>query len=346
MFTRIKKIDSSKLPTPQRAQGGTGAAGLEWDDAYNALVVNPGDNVYRILRSDDRRERPIFVNALSGSNSKNGASWAGAFLTMTKALSVAEPGQTIFFVGKVAEQVTIPAGLANIRIVGAGNTPRHADTYPLNGDVSSSSWANAASPSAGAPLINIKAPGVELVNFTIQGASTYPLVRLTNNGGSGAAEEDAGHAKFVGMKFQGPGTYGIENAGGAGFVTIHDSLFLNFTGVSDKAIGSSSTSVANPLLWRIQGNRFTDNDNDIVLPLSRSLIYGNHFVLTGFGNTNVVAINETGGGGNGVMENYFYSDDSAASNPTRFLPIGGATGSHWGPNYHTDDVVYGVPIDE
>jgi hypothetical protein len=97
-------------------------------------------------------------------------------------------------------------------------------------------------------------------------------IKLLRNAESGEDEYDASHAKFEDMRFDG-GLTGIENSGGASFVTVRGCDFRGLT----NAILCSSTGVAVPLRWKIQFNEFMDNTNHVISSFSRSVIRGNIF---------------------------------------------------------------------
>lgn len=293
------------------------------------------------------RGTTYYVDPNTGSDSNDCKSWASACDTMSHAFSLLASGDTIYFTGKVQEQLSTPAQVFDVAVIGISRRPRHADSTPDGGQEATAQWAAPASPTASTPLVKVQQQGWVFANILWSGSTgdTVGCIQLFRDGGAGDAERDASHATIVGNRFQG-GAYGVQNSGGVANVNIADNIFMLFTGASDKAIGSVTGAGIGTLWgWKIKNNTFMGNDNDIVAGLTNAEIMHNRFVLTALGNTNVVAIDLTGGGDGLVAENFFYSDDSAASNPTRFLPTSDASNA-WGPNYHSDDVVYGVPIDE
>lgn len=66
--------------------------------------------------------------------SGDGRSWGQAFDTMEEALASIVSGDTIAFRGKVREQLTAPAQVFDVNIIGVGNRPRHADLPPQAGN--------------------------------------------------------------------------------------------------------------------------------------------------------------------------------------------------------------------
>lgn len=61
MNTKIRKIRSTAVPAPSRAQYGPATAGIEWDTAFNELIINP-DGVRRRLPVDSQVPTPLSVN--------------------------------------------------------------------------------------------------------------------------------------------------------------------------------------------------------------------------------------------------------------------------------------------
>lgn len=294
-----------------------------------------------------KRGNVYYVDANDGSASFDCKSWAKACKTMDQAFDLLVSGDTIYFTGKIQEQLSTPAQVFDVAVIGVSRRPRHADSTPAGGEDATAQWAAPSSPTASTPLVKVQQQGWVFANILFSGSSgdSVGAIQLFRDGGSGNDERDASHATIVNCRFQG-GLYGIQNSGGVANILIQDNIFMLFTGASDTAIAHTTGAGIGTLWgWKILNNTFMGNDNDIVAGLTNAEIMYNKFVLTALGNTNVVAIDLTGGGTGLVAENFFYSDDSAASNVTRFLPTSDAS-NNWGPNYHNDDVVYGVPIDE
>jgi hypothetical protein len=293
------------------------------------------------------RGTTYYVDPNTGDDSKDCKSWANACDTMSEAFSRLDSGDTIYFTGKVQEQLTTPAQVFDVAVIGVSRRPRHADSTPAGGEEATAQWAAPSSPTASTPLVKVQQQGWVFANILWSGSTgdTVGCIQLFRDGGSGNDERDASHATIVGNRFQG-GAYAIQNSGGVANVLIRDNTFMLFTGTSDVAIGHTvGAGIGSLWGWKILNNTFMGNDDDIIAPLDNAEILYNKFVLTALSNTNVVAIDLTNGSNGLVAENFFYSDDSAASNVTRFLPTSDSS-NNWGPNYHNDDVVYGVPIDE
>src|SRR5512146_467607 len=76
-----------------------------------------------------RKGADWYVDA-SRSGTGTGTSWDDAFLTMAEAFAKIGSGDSIYFVGKVKEQLTTPVQVFDVRVIGMGNRPRHADSTP------------------------------------------------------------------------------------------------------------------------------------------------------------------------------------------------------------------------
>lgn len=61
MNTKIRKIRSTAIPTPSRVTYGPATAGIEFDTAFNELIVNP-DGVRRRVPIDSQVPTPLSVN--------------------------------------------------------------------------------------------------------------------------------------------------------------------------------------------------------------------------------------------------------------------------------------------
>jgi hypothetical protein len=107
-----------------------------------------------------RAGRTYYVEGGAGavaSNSKNGLSWSQAFANMDQAFDVIDSGDTIVFRGNIREELTTPAGVFDVTIIGAGNRPRHADGHTGDNGYSGAIWKPPASPTAATPLCIVQA---------------------------------------------------------------------------------------------------------------------------------------------------------------------------------------------
>lgn len=266
-----------------------------------------------------------FVDAKIGSDGNSGRSNSRPFATMSKAFSMLDSGDVIFVRGKVKEQLTTPAGVFDVTIMGAGNRPRHADDHTESEGARGSSAATWTAPDSGStanPLLIVQQQGWRIggITWQIAGSATV-CVRLHKTDDAGDAERDGGHAELFYNKFQGNPSSAVGigvQTNGIGFWTLKDNLFLGLvTGVAKT--GSAGGQVG----WgEIIGNRFSDNTNGIVSPLYRFLVKGNYFLAT-----HTKEVDLTSGTANIVTENVFMGDYDAN--------VAG-TGDVWFNNYALD----------
>jgi hypothetical protein len=225
-----------------------------------------------------RKGDTLYVDA-SASSSGDGKSWDTAFTTMQEAFNVLVGGETIFFTGKITEQLVTPVQIFDVTVVGAGNRPRHADSTPSGGNTYAAQWAPPASgATVGGATVQVLQQGwaFENILFTMESA-TAPGINLVRNAASGNSERDASHAIIRGCKFAGAGL--AIRFGVAGTYTeivnnvlIEDNdFFQNTTAISE--------SSALQIYAQIIGNRFQRCTNDIVLAASHARILNNTMSL-------------------------------------------------------------------
>lgn len=313
------------IPGPRLIDGGQ----------LNALVgqtnqgFNPGPpgNIY-------------YVDTTSGSNSDSGKTWNGAFLTMAKALDTlsnqnaklagSANNSTIYFIGKIREQLVAPLGVSGIRIIGAAIGQVRDD----NG----AKWYAPASPVAGQALIEIREQGWSFYNFLMSPDTTGGAC-IKAHRAEDATYPDSSHFIASGMRFVGTGgtPIGIEDIGGNSNYLVDDCSFQSLT----RAITCTSTGVAVPLRNRIQNSRFMLNTNDITSSYSYSIISGNQFMTAGSGATNKVistTYNSVQGGNNHITLNVFSNTEA------QIAPASGYTGaaSDLWSNYVNDQAALAV----
>jgi hypothetical protein len=225
---------------------------------------------------------------------------------MAKAISMAQTGDTIYFRGKVTEEIVGSNLKFDITIVGC-LSQHHAD-QPGSGatavDYGAAVWQSPGSPTG--PLMTVRGRGWKFFNILFDVPTAYAAVKLQRNALSGLNEYDASHAGFYGCDFRN-GLTGIEDAGGCYNVDVIGNTFETLdASASAAAILNSSTSVAAPRRWKIRGNFFQSdsttegNERHIVSPLVGSLVRDNVFgTVKGTGKY----VDLTGGSGNVVAEN-------------------------------------------
>lgn len=280
-----------------------------------------------------------WVDANAGDDANDGLSPDTAFLTMAAAMAVVASGDTIYFSGKIREQLTTPVNIFNITIIGVGTRPRHADTTPVYGAVNASTWAAPASPTAATPLCKVLQQGWRFVNILFAGPTDAACVQLFRNGGAGDLERDASHAEFWNCRFA-SGQDGIEDSGGCGHVGVYGSYFTDLTGVALKQ--TVGAGIGQPYFrWDVGfgcGNRFQDCPSLTTARAAEFFRFADNTVS--FAAAPTLGFDFTGGKQNQVIRNVF---NVAAAD---FDPAGGFTGSgatdNWS-NTLTDAIETGLP---
>lgn len=286
------------------------------------IAANPAGKIY-------------YVDANSGDDTDDGRSWEDAFSTMSKAFTSVASGDTIYFRGKVREQLTSPAQVFDVTVIGEGNRPRHADNAPANGELAANTWTTPASGATTAPLVIVQQQGWRFVNILFAGPSDHSCVQLYRDTGSGDSERDGSHAEFIGCRFA-SGQDGIEQSGGCGHVGIYDCFFTGLTGVALKhTIGAGAGF---PIRWEIVGNRFNSCPSIMTAVAAQDYrIQENTFM---FASGPTLVFDFTSGARNAVIRNVF---NIAAAD---FDPAGTVTGSGatdvWS-NTLTDAIETGLP---
>lgn len=263
-----------------------------------------------------------YVDTVNGSNSYSGDSWQQAKLTMAATLALVGSGDTIFFVGRVKEQVTTPVNVFDVSIVGMAQRPRHADASPAGGN-QSAQWQAPDSPTATTPLIKVLQQGWHFENMLMDAPSDAACVQLFRNGGAGDLERDASHASFKGIRFVG-GDTGIEDSGGVGHVLVDDCEFHDLTNGIKSVTGAG---IGQPLLRStIRNCRFRSNTNHVVSASQEA-----HIIDNVFGSFTTVGINLAGGVGKNVVCRNALSGT--------YSSVGGytvaAADDEWGGNYNS-----------
>jgi len=277
-----------------------------------------------------------YVDALNGSNSNDGLSWAAPKLTMAAALALVGSGDTIYFTGKIREQLSTPVQVFDVTIIGAGNRPRHADAEPDPvGGSSANTWTVPAADPATAPLLIVRQQGWRFVNILFAGPTDAACVQLLRDGGTGDDERDASHAEFINCRFA-SGQDGIEQSGGVGHVGVYNCFFTSLTGTAIKH--TTGAGIGHPIRWVIENNRFTGNANIMTAVAAQDYVIRNNAFMT----TTTLTFDFSGGARNVVTGNCF----NIAS--AEFDPTGGVTGSGatdvWS-NTLTDTIETGLPAD-
>lgn len=255
--------------------------------------------------------RTYYVDS-NASVSRNGTGWDTAFRTMVEAFAVIDSGDTIIFRGNVREQLTSPTGAADITIIGAGPRPRHADTHPLNGELSAATWKLPASGSTNNPLLILRNPGWRLINILFAAHASNYALRLDRTADEDATEQDASHLQVIGCRFA-SGAGGINDVGGCFNVRIEGCHFQALTTACILGVGNIGVG---QLAWEIINNHFNNFTNGVKIAAHECVIKGNYFTDGGTPNTTYVLNTNNGGGrDNFVVENYFQTATANFNTP-------------------------------
>ena len=284
--------------------------------------------------------RLFYVDANSGSDSDDGRSWEKAFLTMSKAFTSVASGDTVYFRGKIKEQLTAPAQIFDVTIIGAGNRPRHADSTPANGELAANTWTTPDSPTAATPLVKVQQQGWRFVNILFAGPTTSndnnACVQLARTSDSGNDEKDSSHAEFLNCRFD-SGYNGIYDSGGCYNVLVQECIFRALTGFCILGVGSVGVG---QLQWVIKDNYFTGFTNGINIDGHRTLVTRNYFTDGGTPTTTVVLdmANTAAGTDNFIVGNFFQTSTANFNSPD----IVGNTTDVWAVNASIDSTSAGV----
>lgn len=262
----------------------------------------------------------------SGSDGNRGDSWDEAFLTMAKVFNHPEfhSGDGIRFIGNIREELSTPAGVFDVTVV--GQRTRHADAHGADvswGGYSSSTWKTPASPTAATPLLIVRQQGWSFYNILWDGPSDAAAVQLFRDAGADDAEDDASHAKFVGCKFVAAQNH-IEFKGGLSQVEIYNNLFFGAT--ADSLLETTGAGVGTNNYFRIMNNIWHGCDTAIDVALNDATIAGN---IVGVRSGSAAYIDLTGGARNVVTMNHLSGTYSNAGGYTA------GTNDEWGGNFNS-----------
>lgn len=274
---------------------------------FNDMVFHMGGVPAGMTMLGNVYSRHWFVDAKVGSDGNSGRKPSRPFSTMDKAFDMIDSGDVIHFRGKVREQLSSPAGVFDITIIGAANQPRHADDHsesssPGRGS-SSATWTTPASATALTPLLICQQQGWKFMNFLWDGPSDAAALQLFRDAGSGDDERDASHAHIVGCKFV-AGQNHIEFKGGLSQVVLEDNLFFGAT--DDSILETVGAGVGTNNYYRFLRNHWHNNATHIDIGLNYATVWGNVF-----GAFSSMAVDLTNGSNNVVTDNYMSGDYDA-----------------------------------
>lgn len=273
-----------------------------------------------------------FVDGLDGAGASGGDGsrdhpWHTMDAAFDKILARNHSGAVIYFRGNIREQLTTPAGIFDVTIVGCGNRPRHADSHTSNNGYAAATWKQPASATASTPLLTIQQQGWRIYNVLFAAApAATPTILLYRDGGSGDDERDASHAHIVGCRFSAP-VIGIQDSGGCAFVRIQDCMFH---GATTAAINNvTGAGIGTLLLWQILDNQFHDNAIGIDLSSSQATILRNVI-----GKTTTYGIDLDGGSYNGVHSNWLHGSYTTDKAGQKYRS---GTNDNWSGNFSSDE---------
>jgi hypothetical protein len=248
---------------------------------------------------------------------------------MSKAFSVIDSGDVIFTRGKIKEQLTTPAGVFDVTIVGAANRPRHADDHsesssPGRGS-SSATWLQPDSATASTPLLKVQQQGWRVANMLFgAGPAATASILLFRDGGAGDAERDASHFHLVGCRFSAP-VIGVQDSGGCAFVRIEDTMIHGATTAAMNNV--TGAGIGTLLHWQIFGNQVLDCAIGIDLSSDQATILGNVV-----GKHTTYGIDLNGGSYNQVHGNWLSGDYTTDTGQYR-----AGSNDDWSGNFSMDE---------
>lgn len=223
----------------------------------------------------------------------------------------------IFIVGNFTENLTAPAGIFDVSIIGAGNAPRNADAHTGNNGYFAASWKPSSQSS---PLLTFQQQGWRVQNILFDCPTSAAALAFPRNASSGDAERDSSHTQIIGCRF-GAGQNAIQVVGTENVFNVQllGNIFNDSTGYSITSAGGYAYR------WIIKDNTFVNNAGHIDVGFTQAQISGNTFGLTSASNT---YIDLTGGAANSVWGNQLAGTYSNAGGYTA------GTGDYWGGNFN------------
>lgn len=299
------------------------------------MFTHAQEQIRELYRAKAPSGQTWYVDANATQPTQDGKRWGTAFCTMAAAFAVIGSGDTIYFRGKVKEQLVTPVQVFDVTIIGCGNRPRHADATPDGGQEAANTWTVPAVAAEATPLVKVLQQGWRFLNVLFAGPTDAASILLYRDGGAGDAERDASHAEIIGCRFA-SGQDGVEQSGGCYNVKILDNSFHDLTGHALKT--TAGAGIANTYRWQVKGNRFQGCANWMGAWNTHQFEITDNVI----GEITTALIDLSGGEGhNVVVRNAF---DIAAAD---FDPTGGVTphATDVWSNYLIDAVESGLPAD-
>lgn len=259
-----------------------------------------------------------YVDAQNGGAGNDGRSWSRAFLTMTAAFAVVGDNDVIHLRGPIFENLTAPSGVTGVTIVGDGSGLRHGSTTNV-AEGFAPSWRTASGVTT-EPLLILHSQGWTIADILMAPGTSDYAIELQSDAGA-SPEKTCSGTRILGCRFAG-GAGGINDNGGAGFVTVKGCRFESHT---TGGIVNTSTANALPLQWDVTDNIFANgNAHHIDAPASKWTISRNVF-HTVSGSDHYIDL--TDGGNNIVGPHNVFAGTYAHAD------YQDATGDVWAGNY-------------
>lgn len=256
-----------------------------------------------------RSTKHYWVHGNVGNDGNSGLSPETPLRTMQAAFNQLGSGDVVHLNGKITENLTTPAGVFDVTIIGEGNRPRHADAHTTNNGYSTADW-RASSNSV--PNLIIQQQGWRIVNILFVGATSSDCIKLSRDAGSGDAERDSGHAEIINCRFA-SGSNGINDTGGNVNVLVQNNRFEALTGFAILGVGNIGVGQSD---WKIVDNTFDGFTNGIKIAAFGCRIQNNTFTAGGTPNTTVVCNVSNGGGqDNFIIDNWFQTATANFNTP-------------------------------
>jgi len=268
--------------------------------------------------------RTIYVHT-EGGQSGSGAGWDSPLSTMAAAFAVVQSGDTILVAGNVREQLVTPTGIFDVRVVGVGPRPRHADAHTDgNGRRAAATWRAPASPTATTALCRVLQQGWVFENILFAAHTDYGALEFVRNAGADDAERDASHGAVLNCRFAG-GAYGILIGKSGSFTeNVHNLLIAGNT-FNDQT--TAAISGINGRRLQVLDNVFMDVASGVIVPAVQSVFRGNTV-----GKHTTYGLDLNGGEYNMVNGNWLsgaYTTDTG-----RYRP---GTSDDWSGNFSSDE---------
>lgn len=247
-------------------------------------------------------KRHIWVSGISsgvgaGNDGNSGDSPDSPFRTMDRAFDTLASGDTIHVWGNVREQLSAPAGIFDVTIIGEGNRPRHADAHTDNNGYFTPTWKAPASPTTATPLLKVRQQGWRFINMLWVPPTDAAALQFIRDAASGDDERDSSHADVVGCRFA-AGKWHIQIVGTENVfdVRVKGNIF------NDATTTSIAMASAYAHRWIFEDNIWQANVNHVVGGFTASM-----FLRNTFGSFTTLSLSLAGGGGLNVITGNYLS---------------------------------------